>query len=253
MKIAISPEVEKVVRASAIEGNNLVLPAQLEPKLYRAVNKVLEAAGGKWNKKAKAHVFPSNPMAILGLAVEAGVIVDEVKKKKKDLQAFYTPPEVAILIVDMVALDGRIVLEPSAGHGALAKACLEEAGAEGVVCVDIDPDACAVLRGIRDTATYNKDFLKMSPVDIHGGLFDRIVMNPPFTAGQDIKHLRHARKFLARDGVIACVMPDNTNKRLSVMDMVRGTEDTCEFIPLPKGSFKESGTMVNTMVALVRS
>jgi hypothetical protein len=87
----LTPEVTAVITHSTITGNQLVLPASLERKLYESVNKVLLNAGGKWNRSAKAHVFNGDPLAKLGLILETGVAIDE----KKKWQAFYTPPELA--------------------------------------------------------------------------------------------------------------------------------------------------------------
>ncbi len=84
----LTPEVEAILRASTITENLLVLPAgQLERKLYDAVNKVIVNCGGKWDRFKKGHVFPSDPRAKLGIALDTGVAEDT----KKTLQAFYTP------------------------------------------------------------------------------------------------------------------------------------------------------------------
>jgi hypothetical protein len=42
----------------AVEGNQLRIVRELDRRDYVAVNGVLEAIGGKWNRKAKAHLFP---------------------------------------------------------------------------------------------------------------------------------------------------------------------------------------------------
>lgn len=61
-------DVEQVIDRADIIGNKLFIQEQLDRKLYEAVNKALEAAGGRWNKKAKAHVFKGDPRPYLGLA-----------------------------------------------------------------------------------------------------------------------------------------------------------------------------------------
>ena len=40
----------------------------------------------------------------------------------------------------------------------------------------------------------------------HEGEYDRIVMNPPFEAGQDIDHVRHAFQFLKDGGRLVSIM-----------------------------------------------
>ena len=44
---------------------------------------------------------------------------------------------------------------------------------------------------------WRDDFLSLTPERL--GAFDRIVMNPPFTHGADVKHILHARQFLNRN------------------------------------------------------
>lgn len=133
--IKLTPEVEDVLRRSKITGNVLVLPAgQLPRPLYEAVNKVIVNCGGKW-KKGKGHVFESDPSAKLGLTLKTGESVDE----KKKYQAFYTPPEMAQRIVELAAVEGKHVLEPSAGSGVLVTECLE-AGATKVDAIEINPE-----------------------------------------------------------------------------------------------------------------
>ena len=53
----IDDDVLAVLSRSTVVGSSLVIPDQLDRKLYVKTNKVLEAAGGKWNRKARAHVF----------------------------------------------------------------------------------------------------------------------------------------------------------------------------------------------------
>lgn len=60
------------------EGNTLFLPdRQLERSTYQAVNKVLESIGGKWDRKAKGHVFAEgDPAELLDNVILAGEITD---------------------------------------------------------------------------------------------------------------------------------------------------------------------------------
>lgn len=73
--LQIAPDVMEVLRAAHVTDTSVVLPAgQLPRDLYVNVNKVLELAGGKWNRGAKAHLFASDPREKLGLAMESGGI-----------------------------------------------------------------------------------------------------------------------------------------------------------------------------------
>lgn len=106
--IELTREVRDVLVRSTITETSLTLPpGQLERKLYEAVNKVLVAAGGKWNKSAKAHIFQSDPRGLLGLAVELGEITD----KKKLLGQYYTPDGLADRMAKLAKLqpDDRLL------------------------------------------------------------------------------------------------------------------------------------------------
>ena len=75
----IKPEILDILNQSAIVSNglfSLTLPnIQLDRKTYLEVNKVLEALGGKWNKKHKAHIFETDPTPQFTKAVEEKQVV----------------------------------------------------------------------------------------------------------------------------------------------------------------------------------
>lgn len=239
--VVLTDEVKDVLRRSTVSGNSLTLPGQLDRKLYETVNKVIVFAGGKWNKSAKAHVFPGDPMTKLGMTLDTGVAVDE----KKQRQAYYTPKELADYVAELACIDGNIVLEPSAGDGALADACMRN-GAESVVCAEIDPDEAKKLVA-KDYTTYQVDFLTTSPGKI--GRFSRIVMNPPFQKNQDIKHVAHALKCLEPGGILVAIMAGNTS-RPAFVKLVHGLDHDVQQVEA--GAFKESGTNVATIILKVR-
>lgn len=236
----LSPEVRAVLERSTIQSNSVKLPHQMERKLYEAVNKALANAGGKWNRSAQAHLFAGDPRPKLGLMLETGVSVDE----KKLRQEFYTPPDLAHNIAATARVRGCSVLEPSAGHGALADACMTQ-GASRVTCVEVNPESCKVLNG-KGYAVCLSSFLTVQPrKEDH---YERIVMNPPFTRGQDLIHIEHALNFLADDGLLVCVILGN--KKVSDWDFVP-SQFSVQVNPLPAKSFKESGTIVATAVVKI--
>lgn len=233
VKRAISESVMEVLRAGKITGDTFFLPpSRLDRKLYQEVNKVLVDAGGKWNKKAQGHVFPENPSEKLGLALKTGVSVNE----KNLYQEFFTPNELASKVVEMASVWGKQVLEPSAGDGILAMACMA-AGAQSVLCVEIQSKHCKTLKEKGFHYTINDDFLKLKPE----AKFGRVVMNPPFTKKQDVKHVLHALKFLEDDGVLVSVMSGGSEPKAP-----KGWK--FEFEDVPEGAFKSSGTGVRTRI-----
>jgi len=239
VKRAISDEVMLVLRAGKLDGNTFFLPeGQLERKLYEATNKVLTDCGGKWNRKAKGHVFASDPSQELGLAIETGTSVN----KQQLYQEFFTPPELAAKLVAMAEVSGKEVLEPSAGEGRLADAC-KAAGAKGIMCVELQEKHCKTLSG-KGYAVLNGDFMVMSPLAV--GRYDRVVMNPPFTKGQDMKHVFHALKFLKPGGILVAIVAGGK-------DLDKDDVDGCKFTTedVPEGTFKREGTGVRTMILKV--
>jgi hypothetical protein len=235
MKVSLTPEIRAVLDRSTITATSLALPAspRLEPKLYKAVNAALEAAGGKWNKSAKVHLFPSDPRPLLGMALVAGSIVNKVKAAKKERQAFYTPMAVADIVAELADVRGKYVLEPQAGGGALADACMK-CGAKNVYCIEIDPIEADRLR-TKTFYTLTADFLSIETET----LYDRVVMNPPFTKGADIKHVNHARRFLKPHGRLIAILPDKEYTKIGPYKVLKR---------LPAGAFRESGTMIATQV-----
>jgi N12 class adenine-specific DNA methylase len=61
----MTEEVADILGNSKIEGNRLVLPPNLDRKTYLAVNQAIESAGGRWDRRAEAHLFQGDPTKAL--------------------------------------------------------------------------------------------------------------------------------------------------------------------------------------------
>ena len=120
MAIKITDDVRDVLERVTIKGGPVTLPDQLDRKLYLAVNKVLSGIGGKWNTKRKLHIFPRDPAPYLAEALGTG----QGRDLQQEFQSYYTPQTLAETLVrgHCRIQPGDSVLEPSAGHGALALA-----------------------------------------------------------------------------------------------------------------------------------
>lgn len=233
----ISNDVTNVLANSRIEDNKLFLPeGQLERKLYMAVDKVLKAIKGKWNRKEKAHVFDSSPSDILEEILMTGEYVDE----KKEYQFFETPVELAKQLVEMADIQkDETVLEPSAGKGRIA--CL----IPNCDCIELNEN--------------NQQYLKENGYNLVGfdflsfwGEYDVVVANPPFSKQQDIDHVRHMIGLAQRRVVAvmsASVLFRDNKKTVDFREMIEGMGGTIE--PLPDKIFAESGTNVKTCVVCV--
>lgn len=144
------------------------------------------------------------------------------------------------------------VLEPSAGPGAISQWAAGCPGAE-VTCVEVQPHLAA---GLAASGLYKRvisdDFLKRSPADL--GLYDVIVMNPPFDGCRDVDHVTHALQFLAEGGVLVSVMGAGVEfredrKTADFRAEVKRRGGT--FFDLPPASFAESGTYINTVLCCI--
>lgn len=231
-----------------IDGINVVIAQQLDRKLYVGVNKVLEACGGTWSRKARAHVFVAWDPAE---KIEQVLATGEVTVAKSDLCFFPTPVALAKRLVQATGVDvGHRALEPSAGSGRIVDALLL-AGANPTACErDNAMRAALEQRGTFGVAPVD-DFMKLPPVR----LYDRVVMNPPFTKcgeGDGLDHVLHALKFLRPGGRLGAIMPngilfrEDRRHRAFRYALPFGTT----FTELPEDSFKESGTRVRTVMLI---
>lgn len=174
---------------------------------------------------------------------------------------FPTPPEIAKRMCDLCGstMAGLRVLEPSAGTGNLIRAILNNAcGMEcgvKITAVEINPALARGLEEQRDKTLYANgnnfkvlcgDFLDLRPVSLETGTFDRIVMNPPFCRGADIKHIRHAFTFLKPGGLLVAICAGGQKRRSAFAGAAEHYEE------LPAGTFKSEGTHVDTCLIVLR-
>lgn len=223
------------------DGLQCVLVGQLERKLYERTNKALDAMGGKWNRSAKAHVFQADPREQVQGLLQSGTLVVE-----RD-GFFETPTAVVERMLALANLQkGSIVLEPSAGMGAIAKH-IEQAGAN-VFCVEKNEQRARALAE-EGYAMKHGDFLEVRPDSLSP--FDAVLMNPPFEELQDTAHVIHAYKFLKDGGTLVAIMGESaffreTEKARQFREWLEEVGGTSE--KLPERSFQESGTGVNCRI-----
>jgi len=238
-----------VLSNAQMDGARLVLVGQLDRALYTQTNKVLEAAGGKWDKKAKAHVFPVDAADAMEQIIQTGEVT-LIRTIQQDFGYFPTPPAVVARLMEIAVLeDGMDVLEPSAGRGAIAIE-LENRNCYVYAVELLDQNAQALTASAFLGTVANRDFLSMSP----DPRFDRVVMNPPFAKQADIHHVNHALKFLKPDGLLVSVMSSGVTFRDNKLtqdfrDLIRARGGDIE--ALPDGAFKESGTEVRTVIVTI--
>lgn len=171
-------------------------------------------------------------------------------------QLFPTPIDIAQRVVELADIKpGHRVLEPSAGTGRLLDPMFN-ADATGalfdpdnsrpvglLVAVEINPQLAKLLRTQYACASViNQDFLTCNG-DL--GTFDRVVMNPPFKDGSDIRHINHAYMMLKPGGRLVAVCAAGPRQYKAFHDIAT------EWIDLPADSFKDEGTSVNTAIIVL--
>ena len=162
-------------------------------------------------------------------------------------QLFKTPAAEASNAVKEV-LDllrpGARVLEPSVGTGRLLEALAAVRRGLDVVAVEINQSLAQALRGSGLAGeVVCADFLACSPEQL-GGLFDVLIMNPPFADGADIRHILHALGFLKPGGRLVAICANGPRQRAQLMPLVERTGG--HWVDLPEGTFGDEGTNVRT-------
>lgn len=160
---------------------------------------------------------------------------------------FPTPRELANRMASMLDLeDDHLVLEPSCGTGRLLEAMETVTRKHTVIGVDIS-------QKLIDASPYKLDqryvFMQGDFLEVAETLrpeFDRVIMNPPFTGGADIKHIMRAFMLLERGGKLVAICANGPRQQRELMPLCDHWE------ALPTGTFKESGTNVNTALLVMR-
>lgn len=157
----------------------------------------------------------------------------------KDLQFYPTPLGAAQRLCD-TPLNGKRVLEPSCGDGRLMD-LIRDAGGDAVG-IEYHAGRAEQAR-TKGHSVMQGNFLETIPT----GDFDVVIMNPPFAGKHYEKHIRHALKFLKDGGELRSILPATARYDHKILDDLCG-----RWVDLPVGSFKDSGTNINTVILEVR-
>jgi predicted RNA methylase len=241
------------------EPGRLYIGAQLDRKDYLKMKTVIEAMGGRWNRKAQCHLFDEPDVA----SQLETVLATGVTTTAKDLGFFRTQGKALEHLMHLARIEaGDRVLEPSAGEGDIVARILES-GAAHCTAIEIDTGRAAKVMARRDPGgcelmTLVADFLEVPPPASQDRRFQRVVMNPPFALPgrprADLDHVEHALKWLAPGGRLVAIMSsgvtfrqDARTRRFNelVDDFEHGWTD------LPDDAFKASGTGVRTVILTI--
>jgi len=239
--------VQEILQKCTVEGNVVKLPpGQLDRKIYQDVAKSLELIGGKWvGRKTMGFVFKEDPTDLL-----AQIASGEKRNLKKEFQFFGTPDSLAPEMVMYAGItDQCVVLEPSAGQGAIIKAIHRAHPRKRVNYCELMDVNRSILSDMKDTWFAGSDFLKL-----YDQQFDRIIANPPFSKNQDIDHIRKMYDVLKPGGRIVTISSQHWKyasgkKEKAFEKWLDDLEASVNGIDA--GAFAESGTKVATFLIII--
>lgn len=123
--------------------------------------------------------------------------VETIKETIKKFQFYPTPPDLAEYLVSLADIkDSDIVLEPSAGTGAILKLIPP---AQHRTAIEIDESRYDLLN------EYAEQVECMDFLEYKDEKYTKIVMNPPFSKSQDVKHILHAYSLLEDGGTLVSI------------------------------------------------
>lgn len=197
---------------------------------------------------ASADAYQGDGLALIR-DLDKAIQVEAVKRDVGDVEGYHpTPRGLAEEVIRRADIrPGMTVLEPSAGSGSLADAAVAAGGLVSVV--ERDPRLRRVLE-TKGYALIGDDALTVQ------GLFDRVVMNPPFERGAEIDHVRAAYANLKPGGRLVAIMSEgpffrSDKKATSFRDWLESVRGTSR--PNAEGAFKgsERSTGVRTRIVVV--
>ena len=172
-------------------------------------------------------------------------------------QLFPTPAELAARMVEEADIEAtQDVLEPSAGTGVICKAILESEPNAKLFAVEVNPSLCELLSQTitpREDAAQGicRNVLQGDFLEQNGnlGTFDRVLMNPPFQDGADIKHIQHAVHMLKPGGRLVAICANGPRQQAILKPLAENSGGWWE--DLPAGTFASQGTNVNSALLVI--
>ena len=206
-----------------------------------------QGRGGKAGDRAVATMSPFDQAV--------GLYFTNQKKTSRNKAAegidyFATPEPLGFKMVEWAGIrPGEKVLEPSAGHGAIAR-FFPDATNRHAIEPSRELSSRLALNAV-DTEIHNTTFENYNIVN----KFDAIVMNPPFgTAGRTaVDHLAKAVSHLREGGRIVAILPQGPAADAKFDKWYEEAEGVTlvASIGLPQVTFTRAGTSVSTRVVII--
>ncbi|EKT2121922.1 DUF4942 domain-containing protein [Salmonella enterica] len=188
-------------RFSKDNGDWYFFDSKLQKTQSDELERTLTFIGGV--QENKHWRFPYEVGHTLNTIVATGLIPDA-----KSHQFYPTPRIIAEYVARAIELQsGETLLEPEAGRGDLL--AYVETRQEDITCIEVSPLFAEILRGKGYVNTVCCDFMKWSD-DNACYMFDKIVMNPPYSLGRHKEHTMAALGHLKVGGRLVAVLPGDT-------------------------------------------
>lgn len=198
----ISKAVCRELELAVCHGPAVRLRQEADPAATEGAHKVLTRSGACWSYRQQAYVFAD--LYPFGQASEliTQIIARRCAVNRPDRGVVSCPQSIAERLWSNIPhRNGTEVLEPSAGHGALAA----EGAARGCImdCYEIDMHRAADITstGIARRVE-TADFLTVEARP----QYDAVVMYPPHRRDLAVKHILHAHRFLRPGGVLGALV-----------------------------------------------
>jgi len=236
----------RVAKEGFIEGNVIKFPFTMDDDTYASIALLLESIGGKWVDKVKGFLYKHNPEQSFKNLINQTKIEIEVSDEmrwQEQTQFYPTPTTISAKLLEMANIkSGDVILEPSAGRGGIADLFPTE---NGKILIEYDVTNYEYLLS-RGYNVMNGDFLSFTEL-----IFDKVIMNPPFSKQQDIRHILHAFGMLNVGGTLVAVANENilyrhNKEAVAFQNFLK--ENNAEVIEIESGAFVDSGTMINTII-----
>ena len=217
---------------------------------YDEIKPYMEKMGGHWRERVKAFVFSLDSLKR-----------NEYSQWKEDTQFFPTPKNIAKRAVKLSGVrdysykSKTCILEPSAGQGGLLDIIhnyVDDNIDEYIVePIESNADILAHKGYSVERKTFEDFYDEHKDDEKH---ITHVIMNPPFSHSRDIKHTMMAFELLKSGGTLISIISENAlyydNEYSNIFkDWCKKNNAYIESIPY--GSFKDSGTTVDTVIIKV--
>lgn len=178
---------------------------------------------------------------------------EQIEREK--LQAYFTPIDVVKKMQEYAHIsENDIVLDPSAGIGNLVNGL--SISKERIYLIEPNPEFCNFLKRNGYIHVIQSTFEEAIEKGQVPNNISKILMNPPFSKQNDLKHISLAYKLLAPGGTLISIVGKNSvlerdssgkeSKIFQEFYHICQNSKSHQLIELPEGTFEKSGTICDT-------